>query len=178
MAKSLSNQLQTTQIWDVDTVYSTDVNTREFKELLIRLYLYINQIALAVNSKDSSSYVLNEFVNGQFFFPNPVFTSQTPTTPNPRPAYRVTVNFGALPNTGAKSVNHNTTITTGFTATRVYGAAFDPVALTMIPIPFADPTATSNNISLVVNATNVTVTTGSNRSNFTRCIIVFEYLKN
>ena len=98
----------------------------------------------------------------------------------PRFGFRTTVDFGALPNTATKSVVHNIPIdvTAGpqYTATRIIGAATDPAGLTYIPIPFSSPVL-ADNIAVTVDNTNINVTTGSNRTNFTRCIIWFDYLK-
>ena len=58
----------TNLIWDVQQLQSVDVNSPEFKELLVRLYQNINNIALVLNIKDTGMYQLSEFVNGQLFF--------------------------------------------------------------------------------------------------------------
>lgn len=160
-----------TAVWDVQNILSTDVNSPEFKELLVRLYQNINVITLALNLKDSALYYLQEFNNGQTFF-NP-----TSTDPNfQRSVFRMVVNFGALPNTGTRSVAHNIAFTDDYQLTRMYAAATDPTDLLYIPIPYASPTST-NNIELNADDTNVNITTGSNRSNFTLCIVVLEYTK-
>jgi hypothetical protein len=89
----------------------------------------------------------------------------------------MTVNFGALPNTATKSVAHGITITTATTFTRIYATASDTSGSTYIPIPFSSPTLVSN-IQITVDATNVNITTGSNRSNFNICYVVLEYIKS
>lgn len=166
----------TTNVWDVEQLQSVNVNSPEFKELLVRLYQNINLIALAVNKKDSAYYDVQEFVNGQSFFPDPLLNSNSATTPSYRQVYRLVINFGVLPNTTAKAIAHNLTINPGYTFTRIYGAASDTTNKTYIPLPYASPTA-ANNIELSVDATNVTVTTGSNRSNYSTTYVVLEYMK-
>jgi hypothetical protein len=166
----------TTNVWDVSQLYQTDVNSPEFKELLVRLYQNVNNIALALNTKDTGYYVTQEFVNGQLFFPNPALNSSTPTIASLRPDFRMTVIFGALPNNATKSVPHNIPVNSGYTWTRIYGAATDPVGLTGIGLPFVDAT-TGNNIELYADATNVNIITTSDRTNYTRAIVVIEYLK-
>jgi hypothetical protein len=168
--------IPTTQVWDVSEIYETEVTSPQFKELIVRLYQNINSQSLSVNGKDAGVYDTSEFVNGQTFFPNPTLTSSSTTTATQRQVFRMVVNFGALPNTGTKTVAHGLTINSGFTFTRIYGTASDPNG-NYIPLPYASPTAV-NNIELKVDGTNVTIITGSNRSNFTVTYIVLEYLKS
>ena len=58
----------TTNIWDVARLYEIAVDSPEFKELLVRLYQNVNTIAIALNTKDSALYFLEEFVTGQLWF--------------------------------------------------------------------------------------------------------------
>jgi hypothetical protein len=168
--------IPTTNIWDVGQLYQTDVNSQEFKELLVRLYQNVNNIALALNLKDTGYYIRQEFVNGQQYFPNPANNSSTATAASMRQVFRTTVNFGALPNNATKSVAHNIPITAGFSFTRIYATASDTTGLTYIPIPFVD--TAGNNIELYVDATNVNIITTSNRTNYNICYVVIEYIKN
>ena len=46
--------IPTTSVWDVSEIYSTDVTKPEFKELLVRMYQNLNNMAMATNNKDSS----------------------------------------------------------------------------------------------------------------------------
>ena len=85
------------------------------------------------------------------------------------------INFGALPNAGTKSVPHNIPINGSYTFTRIYGAASDTTGLNYIPLPYASPTA-ANNIELNLDATNVNIITGSNRSNFNITYVIVEYI--
>ena len=163
----------TTNIWDVAELYETDVNSDQFKELLVRLYQNVNNIALSLNIKDSAYYTLNEFVNGQLFFPASLASNAS--EPQYRQVYRLVVNFGALPNAGTKSVAHGLPVGSTWTFTRIYGCATNP-STEFIPLPYASPTL-NQNISLNVDATNVNVTTAINYSAYTTTYIVLEYLK-
>jgi hypothetical protein len=165
----------TTNLWDVSQITHLEGESPQLRELLVRLYQNLNLVSTALNLKDSGYYDLQEFLNGQLFFPNPVNPSN-PSQPVYRQAFRTVVNFGALPNTGTKSVAHGIPIASGYTFTRLYGAATDPSALSFIPLPYASPTLASN-IELRADATNVIVTTGSARSSFTATYIVLEYIK-
>jgi hypothetical protein len=168
--------IPTTNIWDVGQLYQTDVTSPEFKELLVRLYQNVNNIAIILNLKDTGYYTTQEFVNGQSYFPNPALNSSTNTVATYRQVFRTTVNFGALPNAGTKSVAHNIPITDAFTFTRIYGTSSDVSGNTYIPLPYVD--SAGNNIELYVTSTDVTIITTSNRSNYTVTYIVIEYLKN
>jgi hypothetical protein len=175
----------TSYIWDVARLHEIEVNSPEFKELLVRLYQNLANIANVLNIKDSGYYNVLEFVNGQLFFPNPNFDSQTSQTATYRQVIRKVINFGPLPNTGTKSVAHGITciafsagppIVPGTTFTRIYATATDNTGLNYIPIPYASPIL-ANNIELSVDSTNVTITTGSNRSNFNICLVILEFLQ-
>lgn len=173
--------VQTTAIWDVDKLYSIDITKPEFKELLVRLYHNINNITLALNLKDSGYYDVQEFLNSQLFFPNPSLDAGTATTPTYRQVFRMVVNFGVLPNTATKSVAHNIAVTSTavgpFTFTRIYGCATNSTQTSFIPLPYASTSAVASNIELNADATNVNIITGSDRSAFTTCYVILEYIK-
>lgn len=181
MAGSIPDQLNfgsfvpTTYIWDVAQLQQIDVTSPAFKELLVRLYQNINNIAISLNTRDAGYYVLQEFLNGQVYFPDPTLVPTT-TTPVVRQVFRFVVNFGALPNAGTKSVAHGLAVTTDWTFTRIYATASDTTNRVYIPIPYASPTL-ANNVELYVDSTNVTIVTGSNRSSFDTTYVVLEYIK-
>jgi hypothetical protein len=167
--------LPTTNVWDVNEIYSTDVSSQAFKELLVRLYQNINNIAVMVNIKESGFYNIPEFVTGSQFFPNPSLTSNTMQTPTLRPVLRTLVNFGALPNAASKSIAHNIPVSANYSFTRIYGTATQPNTA-FIPLPYASVTPGSN-IELSVSPTQVTVTTAIDYSAFTICYIILEYIR-
>lgn len=138
-----------------------------FLDVLTNTY---KRIANSVNTREGSLYLLEEQATFQQYF-----TAGDPQ--RNRNTYRMVVDFGALPDTGPKPIPHNINFDSNFTTTRIYASATDPVALEYIPIPYASPTLTEN-IELSLNATHVIITTGSNRSAFTRCTVVIEYMKN
>ena len=169
--------IQTTQVWDVAQVLEVDVTSPEFKELLVRLYQQINNVANVLNIKDTGQYQLSEFVNGQIYFSDPALTSSTALSAQDRQVWRKVINFGALPNTGTKAVAHGITCTATTTFTRIYACASDLTGKNYIPIPYASPVA-ANAIELKVDGTNVTIITGSNRTNFTITYVILEYLQS
>jgi hypothetical protein len=171
-----------TQTWDVSEIYTTDVSSPAFKELLVRMYQNINNMAMVINTKDTGIYPTSEFVNSQVWFPNPAYDSSTPQTATQRQVFRKVINFGALPNAGTRNVAHGLTFDANTTLTRLYGAASNPAALAYIPLPFATPTALNANISLSLGLVgpipSVIVTTGIDYSAYTVCYVVIEFIRN
>jgi len=160
----------TTNIWDVGRLYDIDVNTTEFKELLVRLYQNINLISTVLNTKATGYYINEEFVSGKLFF-NPA------ATPNDasqlRPGYIITINTGAL-GAGVTAVNHNIPITNTFKFMFIYGAASNTGTLVYYSLPFAG--ATGNNIEVIVTSTQVVITNNSGVT-FTDSQVTLEYCK-
>ena len=145
----------------------------DIEEKDLKLREYLNAIATATNTKDSGIYDAVETITGQSFLPT--FSTQTAANATYRTVFRKVIDFGALPNSTTKSVAHNIAFSTSFSATKIYGASTNPGS-TWFPLPYASSTL-GNNIELNLSSTNVNVTTGSNRSAFTRTFIVIEYIK-
>jgi hypothetical protein len=167
----------TTDIWDVSQVYDTDFrDPGQMQELFVRLYQNLNNMSLSLNARDAGYYDTQQYLNSQVFFPNPALNSSTATTPTYRSVFRKVINFGALPNAASKSALHGIVCSAATSFTRIYGTATDPVGFNYIPLPYASPVL-ANNIAIDVDATNVTITTGSNRTAFTITYVVLEYLQ-
>jgi hypothetical protein len=162
-----------TNVWDIPELQKIDPSIRE---LFVRLYQNTNNQAQALNLSEKGMYPLQEFVTGSVYFPNPANNSTTAAVADLRQVCRKVINFGALPNAGTKSVAHGIAPTTSFTFTRIYATASDTTGKNYIPIPYASPVLASN-IELNVDATNVNIITGSNRTNFNICYVVLEYIK-
>jgi len=182
MAKSFPDQLgpglfvPTTNVWDPSEIEATEVTSQAFKELMVRLYQNLNVMSLALNLKDTGYYVDQEFVTGQVYFPNKTLSSTTAQAPTFRQTFRKVINFGALPNTATKTVAHGLTITSGFTFTRIYGTASDVSGFNYIPLPYSSNVAGAP-IEFSIDANNVIITTGSDRTAFTVTYIVMEFIK-
>ncbi len=171
--------IQTTQVWDVSQLQEVDVKSPQFKELLVRMYQQINNIANVLNVKDTGMYQLSEFVNGQLYFSNPALDSSTDQYPIDRPVLRKVINFGTLPNAAVKSVPHGITCTAMTSFTRIYATASDPVGFNYIPIPYASNAGATDMVELYVDATNVNIDTGTiDRTNFTITYVVLEYIQS
>lgn len=169
----LGTLIPTSYIWDVSLIEQIDVTSPEFKELLVRLHQYINDMALAINLKDTGVYDVEEHVNGQGFFPVDPNIQDSETY---RGVYRKVVYYPtALPNAGTVNIPHDITLNVACTFTRIYGVANDIASGSYLPLPYASPTA-ANNIELSVNGTNVTITTGSDRTAYTQNYIILEFI--
>lgn len=162
--------VEETAEFDTSFIQDIDVNSQTFKDLIVQLYQNVNNIATILNTKDSGYYVQQEFVTGTLWFPR---TGNDPL--QVRSVWRKVIDFGQLPNTSIKSVAHGITIDTNndLTFTRIYATATDPVAFDFIPIPYT----LTNPIKLFVTQNNVNIETSSDRTRFTRCFVVLEYLK-
>ena len=175
-SQAVGSYSPTTFVFDVAQIQQVELNSPEFKELLIRLYQNLNLMANVLNVKESAYYLINqEFLNGQQWFPNPTSVNATYQTQN-RQDYRTVINFGSLP-PGAKSVNHNIPMnaTGSVTFTQIYGVANDTVGFNYYPLPWASA-AGATNIELKANNTQVTIT-NSTAITFNVCYCILEYLK-
>lgn len=155
----------TTQLWG-----------RTNEERLVNLHTNINNIALVLNLKDSGYYIEEEFVNGQLFFPKSISSTTGASQPEYRQVFRKVIDFGTLPNAGSTSVAHGINIDSNTTFTRIYGTANDTSGNSYLPLPYASTTL-NQTISVDIDATYITITTGIDRTAYTTCYIVLEYLK-
>lgn len=167
------------EVFEIENLKQIDINSPEFKDFLVRLRQIFNNHAMVINIKDTGIYDPTEFVCGQIYFPNPAYTSQTPRKPIERQVYRKVINFGALPNTATKTVAHGITVPASntFSFTRIYGASTDQTAGSYLPLPYASTTLI-NNIELSVDNTNISITTGIDRTAWTITYIILEYIKS
>lgn len=163
-----------TNIWDVQRLQEVDVNSPEFKELLVRLYQNVNLISVVLNTKDTAFYNTQAIATGaQWYNPNNADPNQY------RVPLRKVINFGALPAAGSKSVAHG--ISFGSLPTSVvpvcfYGTAINPITGAWLSIGHA-ATSLAGMLQLTGDTTNVTITTGgTDYSGYTVCNIVAEWL--
>ena len=90
-----------------------------------------------------------------------------------KPLYQKTIDFGALPNSTTKSVAHG--ISNLDEIANVYGVAKSQY--NQIPIPWANNTNTTYDITMYVDDTDVTVMTSIDRSGYTSSTITLQYTK-
>lgn len=189
MAQPLINQgpfIPDSDVYDVQAIYSIDINSDEFKEFLVRLRQSINNAAIAINAKDHGFYTQYELICGQQYFPDPTLTSASAQTPIYRPVFREVVYFnlpGGLvmgPNTKAHNIPISTfsagpPVIEGTTFTRIYGTSNDVTTPAYIPLPYVSLSGAS--IELSVDATNVIINSQIARPTYTRTYVVLEYIK-
>lgn len=135
----------------------------------------LKEMSNAINIRQIGWYLDEELLSGKAFIP----ISLPPGDPTPqqfRAVLRKVVDTGPLPNTGTKSVPHGIVFDNNFTLVQLYGAATDPVAFAAIGLGFAS-TVPANSIELYIDATNINITTGINRSNYTRSFVTIEYMQ-
>lgn len=159
----------TTDVWELSQIANVDINSEEFKLLLVRLYQNINNIAYVLNLKESAYYLQTQFVTGQQFF------SADPTMPNAlRGSYRLMVIPGAL-GAGVTTTPHGLPVTSTWQWTRVTGAATNTGTLVGYNMPWAGAAGTY--IDVHVTATDVVIDNGSGVT-FDKSLVVLEFLKS
>lgn len=168
-------QLPTTNVWDPSIIADVDINSPQFKEILIRLYQNINNMALVVNIKDSGFYDTFEFLTGQTYFPNPLLNSNTPTNPTRRPVIRKVYFPGPLPNTGTITFPHGIPMTPSITFVKSYGQSTDTTNFKSISLGYSSASGTTN-VEMYVDGANVVIITASDRSSYNVTYVVLEYL--
>jgi len=145
---------------------------REWDEFLNFNTKLIKTISRKVNSKDRGDYLDEEIVNDQRFFN----AANRQTVHN---IFRKVVDCGALPNAGLKQVAHGLVgIDNNWFLTRIYGTAQEPAGVAprpyFIPLPNAGP---NYQVQLMVDTTNINITTAVNLAAFTQSYVILEFWK-
>jgi hypothetical protein len=165
--------LPVSPLFDVTQIEQMNVNSQEFKELIVRLFLVMNDVIQVTNLKDTAYYLTTEFnTSGQLYAVNNNFL-------NTRPIFRCTIPCGALPAAGTKTIAHGITgIGTTYSALKIHGAATDQTAVDFIPLPYVSAAGSAGNLEVSIDTTNVYITTGgTDYSSYTVSYIVFEYVQ-
>lgn len=160
--------IPTSTIFDVTQIAEINVNSKEFKELLVRLYNTVISMAFVLNNKATGYYVLDEFVTGKNYF-------ASDNSQNPRPIYGIVVQMGAITAGATVTVAHNLTITSTWQILNMEAVANDTVNLIYYPLNWAS-TSTTKDIQLTMNGTNVVIINNT-AVNFTKCDVYIEYIK-
>lgn len=163
--------LPTTQVYEVESILGGNPTPQDFKNLLVRLYQNLNNMALAINAKDTGRYLPEEFVNGQLWFFN---TGQE----NYRQNYRMVVSTGTLA-PGATTVAHNIAFpatATQLTFTRIVGMANDTAGGNYYPLVGGNA-APAGMISVYADQTNLYFDNNTGVV-FDVGYVILEYLKN
>ena len=130
----------------------------------------LKKVSNAVNDREIG-YFLNEILlTGKAWFPKGSASQVF------RPALRVIVDFGTLPNASAKYVAHNIPNFAALTLTEFGARATNP-GVAGLSIPYASPTL-NKNIQLDITSTDVVITTAIDYSAYTVTYVVIEYIYN
>lgn len=151
-----------------------DVVPEKWEDAREFLVEHLKKISNAVNIREIGWFLNEELLSGKSFIPG------TTAAGNPqqfRTILRKVIEFGALPAAGTKSVAHGINVDANFTLIQIFSSATDPVSFISFSQPYADPISINNAVALTIDATNVNITVGANRSNFTRCFVTIEYIQ-
>jgi len=160
---NMGNFVPTTIIYDSQRIQEMDVNSKDFKELLKRLYQSINILSLAINAREVGLYPMEELVIGNLYY-----NADTTQISNLRPVFRTTVNTGDL--IGADNPKpHGITFGVTWQPVHIYGVACNTTTKEYWPMPNSD-------ITVKVTATDIVITNFSGVL-FDKSSIVIEYTK-
>ncbi len=154
-----------------------DVAPKTWEEGMPFIVEQLKKLANAVNAREIGFFLDQELLSGKAFIPGTNNVMDGGTSQTFRSILRKVIDFGPLPAAGTKSVPHEIVFDGNFTLIQMWASATDPVAFIAFPIPYADPGALVNAVALTMDATNVNITVGVNRSSFTRCYVVIEYIQ-
>lgn len=132
--------------------------------------------ANAINLREIGFFLDQELLSGKAFIPGINEATNGGSSQQFRTVLRKVIDFGTLPNAGTKSVPHEITFDANFTLVQMFASATDPTNFLALPIPY-DSAGGGDGIALFMNATNVVITTETNRSTYTRCFVVIEYMQ-
>jgi hypothetical protein len=169
--------LPTTPSYTLQEIYEATGKNTSLQNVFVKVYQDESDILQSLNNKITGLYTLEEYQTGALYFANPAYNSTTANRPMLRNVFRKTINTGQLANTGTTIIPHNFNCNSAYTLVFIGGAATDNTGLNYISLPYASPTLASN-IEVRADATNIYITTGSNRSNFNLSQIVLEFIKS
>jgi hypothetical protein len=146
-----------------DNFFASKVSyTPKQEDLILNIFDQFNKMVDIVNIKAIGVYTDTIFPSAEKWYLNADVKAQG--------VLYVTVDCGTLPNTGVVNVAHNIPITTGYRIIEFYGTATDPVGF-LTRSMLGDP-----NISILINQTNIVITTTANLSAYTQSHLVIKYV--
>jgi hypothetical protein len=146
---------------------TSEVYPEDNSQLLIQLTSIYTATANAVNTREIGIYQDGiEGVTGQQF-------SSPGASQDFRPVYRKAFYFGGLASGATKTIAHGLTGVTAYT--NIYGTIITDV-VDYRPLPYVNTSAVGNQISLLVDATNIIIVSGATAPNVTSGIVILEYL--
>ena len=145
---------------------------------LVHNNLYQRQIAFSfLNNSQMFTRIMNNgtwnswtLVNGEQYLTSEAVIGKWV---DDKPLYRKTIDTGALPNNSYIVVAHN--IANIERIVKIQGHAYRSTDLTSVALPHASTGI--NSISCNANGTNISITTYSDRTDFTSSYVTLEYTK-
>lgn len=164
------------QLESYDAVY--DVVPENWEDARPFFVEQLKKVSNAINIRAVGFYLDEELLTGKAFIPGVTLASAEADSDSFRSIIRKVVDIGALPAAGTKLVPHGITVDANFTLVQMYGASTDPVNLLSIPLPFVEVNVPALlGVQLLLDSTNIQISVGSNRSQYTRGYIVIEYMQ-
>lgn len=90
--------------------------------------------------------------------------------------YQKVLDIGALPNATDKNVAHG--ISNLDTFISIFGIAQNPTGPTYLTLPYPDSGFANQSVEIDADPTNVEISTGIDRTNYTDCFLILRYTKN
>jgi hypothetical protein len=150
-----------------------EVFPEDYKEFLVKITNLYTQISTAMNSRDISTYDLQQIANGQQFFSTSAYPGSLRS--GYRQVYVIPSSSLPLAAGGLASFPHGITVTSSTLFTRIYGTAVTSVPY-YIPLPYTDAALATNQVGLYLDGTNIYVQNGSTAETITSGIVVLEYV--
>ena len=163
--------VQQTPAFDVARLSETDVNSEEFKDLIVQLAQQTNNMSIVLNTKQSGLYLTNEFLNGNLYPPKTLTGNNQLRQRN---EYQILVIFPQL-TAGVNTMVHGIPVDANTVFTGFKGMANDPTGFNYYPLPWASAAGLTN-IEVKANATNIIITNNSGIVFATTPVVLF-YLK-
>lgn len=144
---------------------------------------HLKKISNAVNIREIGWYLDEELLSGKQFIPSNAQALVQGTAPLARTVLRKVVDMiessdpamTSLPNAGILRAPHGITFDANFTLLHLYAAATDPVNFLAFEIDHAE--TAPGNVTMFMDQTYIYIITSSNRTSYTRCYAVVEYIQ-
>jgi len=137
--------------------------SQDDKQLLRNIFRKTNELVNIINTKDTGIFNDEEFFTAQQWNVGKDQGEQ-------QVLYRKAFDAGALPNIGTLTVAHNLSLDANWDFIKIYGTAKDSTGVQWVPLAHPD-------ITIVIDNTNINITTTSNLSAYTTTRIILEYTK-
>jgi hypothetical protein len=144
---------------------------QDWGESRVFLVEQLREMTNGINARELAIYVNDEELTGG------QFVRGAASPPQFRNIFRKVIDFGALPNATAKSIQHFITFSANTLVIKHHAWANDPASNLAIPIPYVNVANPADGVQLDVDGTNVTITTTSDYSNYTSTFVVLEYIQ-